>query len=256
MPTILDNCRPSDVVWFPYPSIERCHPFESWSTYRIYNRLFPARSEFVGGWDSLEDNTAYRINAAQVINGDVEVEDVWKSFVRSHVDRGWFCKVIEVLGFAIESRYDIDELLRPEFTVGVRGTGDYDISLDCQFVINSPSSGMRTVRDPHVDNPIELFAILWYLPEPNDDAGGDLKLYGWRENVSKRFHRSEYGKGSVNPDDVNCYRSVPYRHDQMVMFLNTEDSVHGVTIRKKTHLCRRYVNIIAEVRKPLFKLSQ
>ena len=45
---------------------------------------------------------------------------------------------------------------------------------------------------------------------------------------------------------VEPFRTVPYRANSFVMWLNTERSLHGVTPRAITPVHRRYVNFIGE----------
>ena len=97
----------------------------------------------------------------------------------------------------------------------------------------------------NLDIDVELFVCLIYFPVENDDAGGDLILYEY-DKPDPKF----YGQRFTN--DVKPFATIPYERNTAVLFLNTEYSLHGVTVRKKTELPRRYVNIETEVKKRLF----
>lgn len=130
-------------------------------------------------------------------------------------------------------------------TLGIYDLNNNSIRLRCQPGLNTPTEGKTKVRGPHLDNPRELFAGLFYMP--TDEDGGDLELYRWKE-------RKFYGKLEVPEDCVEWVKTVPYKSNTYVMFLNTENSLHGVTPRKSKHY-RNLVNIVVDARKPLFRVG-
>ena len=55
---------------------------------------------------------------------------------------------------------------------------------------------------------------------------------------------------------VELVDMVKYRANTLVLFITSLNSVHGVTKRLPTKHVRRYVNMLAEFREPLFDLQQ
>ena len=54
--------------------------------------------------------------------------------------------------------------------IGVRFEKNNHFNLDCQFVINTPTSGDTSVIEPHLDNPVEFYAALLYMKDLDDDS--------------------------------------------------------------------------------------
>ena len=57
---------------------------------------------------------------------------------------------------------------------------------------------------------------------------------------------------SVPPRCIRPVAEVPYLGNNMVSFLNTRDSVHGVSARSITPFTRRYITFNAVLTRPLF----
>jgi len=149
-----------------------------------------------------------------------DLDPIWREFCSRHVS-------IEFL----ERVYEVFEDFMPEIeSVGMR----------CQPGLNTPSETLSKVRGPHLDNPLELYAGLFYM-EPD---GGNLELYRWKE---KKF----YGKLEVPEECVERVKTISCRPNTYVMFLNSDKSLHGVTPRKSPNF-RRLVNIVGDSDRPLF----
>jgi len=118
-----------------------------------------------------------------------------------------------------------------------------DVSLDCQIGINTPAKKKSSVRGVHTDATEELFAILLYFRQPADQSvGGDLELYEWNGRADRYFD----GEG-VDRSRTKLVSVVPYRANTMVMFLNSDISLHAVSARSPSPLSRRLVNIVGRV---------
>ena len=124
--------------------------------------------------------------------------------------------------------------------------------LDCQFCVNSPVTKPSSVRTPHIDKEYKFFNALLYCRHPDDDAdGGDLVLYKFKSKPGF----SGAGRTAI-PNRVEPVASVPYRPNTLVLFLNSLNSVHGVTPRPVNNHIRRYINITGMVRQDLFKVPK
>ncbi len=173
--------------------------------------------------------------------GEKRISPLWASFVRYHASGEFFRKVVALLEPALERHYPRRLGFLQSATTTLREEGKADIELECQFVVNLPSRD--TVRTIHLDNPRELYALLFYMRSAEDRAaGGDLELY---ENMgtSVRLH----GKREVDPGHVRRVKEVPYATNKVVLFLNTAASFHGVSPRVGSARNRKYLNIIAEL---------
>jgi hypothetical protein len=62
------------------------------------------------------------------------------------------------------------------------------------------------------------------------------------EGRKRLFHREE-----VDEDDAEYVGSIPYRPNTLVVFINSEHSLHAVSERSVTPHSRRLVNIIGRV---------
>jgi hypothetical protein len=179
---------------------------------------------------------------------------IWIDFVDYHT-RDFFTEVVNLFGDSIrrfyptlESRIGNLDLLE----TGMRFSEQTDckpLSLDCQVGINTPGTTTSVVIGPHCDSPVELYAGVLYFKRREDEAeGGNLDLYCWR-NQRKKLFRDEYKIA----DDPLLKKQliIPSAANTLVMFINTIDSVHGVTPRSPSRVSRRLVNIIGEVYNPI-----
>jgi hypothetical protein len=172
-----------------------------------------------------------------------EIPQIWKEFVAFHTSDRCYREVIDLLEPALASCYaERLEFIRKAKTA-IRNVGDGDIVLDCQFVLNRPN--VATSRTIHLDNPKELYAMLFYVRPPGDTVkGGDLQIYrALRDNVEMT------GVREANLDDLELVKDVPYAANRLALFLNTPKSFHGVSVREPGGINRRSMNIIAELPK-------
>ena len=78
---------------------------------------------------------------------------------------------------------------------------------------------------------------------PDDNTpGGDLEVYRWKDPGRKRFVAKQPDPSAVELVDI-----VRYKPNTMVLFVNSQDSLHAVSPRLPSGHTRRLVNIIGEV---------
>lgn len=237
---VVDDCLPQsyfDALAATYPSNDCVVDFCRENDTRKF--------EFDG--DRAAQNCRYDISSFQALAHPERLPEPWLDFIRYHTSRDFFLEASDLLRDEITSVYPTLEqtLGKPmdAFTTGVRNRSACDVSLDCQVGINTPATNTSSVRRVHVDAGVELFAILLYFKHPDDDtAGGDLEIFRWKNPRKKRFRRSE-----VEETDAEHVATVEYKANRMVMFVNSQDSLHAVTPRTPSPHTRRLVNIIAEV---------
>lgn len=232
MTTVLDKVTLHDVRMEPFPHLV------------IRNAVEPALADqLLAAYPSLAtitqgrpytSNQRFSLSAAHLEG----VSPLWRDFVAAHVTPAFARRVTDLFG------------LPPFKNVATRGVGEGDLVLDAQICINTPVSKPSSVKGPHLDNERELFAGLWYLrPKDDDSKGGELDIY--RIIKRPKFH----GARLTDYRFVQKVTTVPYEHNTLVLFLNSDRALHGVTPRQATDRPRYLFNLLGEVPHKLFDLS-
>jgi hypothetical protein len=249
--SVLARLDPSQIVNDPYPFV---HTTEALAPdyYQELALAFPSMERIVAG-RPLVNNHAYLVNAPEVM-ADEAIPEIWRDFFAYHSSRGCLQQLLDFWRPAIEREYpDIEDRFgKPlaHLTSAVRRRGKQkrgedqhaDVMMDVRFGINSPVTAPTTVRGPHVDNNQKLFAGLLYFRPPEENArGGDLTPLplSFQARPSRRPHGL---RGAVR----RAFKTVSYRANAFIMWLDTGRSLHGVTPRAVTPVHRRYVNFIGE----------
>ena len=228
---------------FPHVVIRQALPPE---LYAKLDNEYPSINTILLDGEVPGNNRRYQINAKRGLSTDV-LHESWREFVQYHVSPKFWSEVVAKLGPAIRHVYPEleDQMGRDlrDFSMSVRGEAESDIVLDCQPGLNSPVTRVSSVRGPHVDNPVELFAGLLYFRSPEDNStGGDLILHRHRHS-SPIF----WGKAGLWESDVEPFATIPYEANTLVLFINGIKAVHAVTPRSLTQHPRRLVNFIGEI---------
>ncbi len=131
------------------------------------------------------------------------------------------------------------------------GRRPHQIGMDAQMVINTPAlEGGNSVRGPHLDQPDKLISALLYLRGPDDDStGGELQLHAPAED-GITFN-------ATNEAPLEKFRLVhtyPYRHNLLILPLNTPAALHGVSPRSRTGKPRYHLHLVGELTAPLFTI--
>ncbi|MEP0916900.1 hypothetical protein NC981_08720 [Leptolyngbya sp. DQ-M1] len=199
-------------------------------------------------------NERYSYPARDVF-ANPQISDLWKSFIQLHTSD----RFLKQFGTLFE---DHIRQYHPEFEqvigeiraleAGVRKIDDFssaDVLMDAQICINAPVTEVpKPIKQAHIDRPQVLFAGLYYLRHPDDrSTGGDLEIYRFKSG-------KPYGFQGQFIDDryVELVKTVKYDRNVLVLFLNSIHSLHGVTARSITNSPRCFVNLIGEVKQPLF----
>lgn len=257
--SVLQRFSSASMRWDPFPHfvIDDALP------QRTYDRLaasYPAVETIFSHATRKKDaaigeNRRYDMPAAEVHRHPYLELGAWRDFVGYHTSQEFLDEVMNKLGNIIRVAYPaLETALRKKRSdaparAGVRHLSDTsarcDIALDCQIGVNSPVSIEGTsVIGPHIDNPKELCAGLFYLRDQSDDSdGGDLTLYSWNDRRTIRFFDKRY----IDPRLVSPRCTIAYRPNRFVWLLNSLDGVHGVTAKQPSPHPRRLCNIIAEV---------
>ena len=174
----------------------------------------------------------------------------WSKFINTSLSRDFFD--------AIVNYFLADEIDR--FYPGLRGklrsfkhkTRSGDLSADrskvlsdFQLVANMPFRDNHSSRSPHLDNPQQIYALLYYMRSKNDRSiGGGLNLYSAKKSAATTTHGRHR---SIDPSCLTAEYILPYRPNTAILFLNTRISYHSVQPIFNQEFMRRSVNIIGEL---------
>lgn len=243
--SLLQNFRPEHLHLKPFPFIfiEDALPLE------LYDRLaaeYP-ESSLGGHTHGFKDFRYYQMDFS-----DEHITPLWQQFVDFHSGRDFKDQVVRALEPGLRRLYpDIaDKYLEVDTILRHTGKPHNAAAMEVQFVMNSADT--EKIRTPHLDQGRELFACLFYMKRPDDHStGGDLLIY---EKASADF---EFLPGRIAPtDQIRPVANIPYRANNLVIFLNGTDSIHGVGPRENAQVLRRYVNITCHIREKLFLLDK
>ncbi len=241
--SLLRSSKASDVSTSPFAHLVIDRPLAE-DEYRRLADSFPAPERFLEDPSKAASNQAVRIGALSVIN-DESFSAEWREFFRYHSSQDFWDDIVRVCGEAIRAAHpDLERKAgKPleQWHTKRRGEqGEADVALDVQFVINTPVSQESSVRPAHLDNQDKIFAALFYMkPEDDRTPGGDLALYS--------FKPGQVGFSNLYAplSAIDEKRLVNYGTNRFVAFVNSPDSIHGVTPRPKTDRVRRYINFVA-----------
>jgi hypothetical protein len=247
MQSLLTGITPTDIQTDPFPHILVRDVMDP-AVYAALSEGFPPFSKI--GWDSPRpppSNHRYQLSASQIVDHP-DMSDVWKEFAVLHSSPAFFAQVVELF------RDHWPQALKQHLGGSLLGHSmglyqrdshqDARILQDARIEINTPvSAGPSSSRGAHLDTSNRLFTGLLYLRHPDDDAvGGDLELFRWT-----RGPVAPLDSYCLPADAVEVVATIPYRPNQLVMFPQGLNALHGVGIRQPTPHTRRYVFISAEL---------
>jgi hypothetical protein len=216
---------------------------------RVYNELcdsFPSRLISDNLFES--DNKRLDIYSSwgNSLLQEREVPIEWRDFLEQHSNSIFMEHFFSVFGSSCEKFKK--SLLSPiidrnykRIHLFPKKAVDYrEIKVRVTIGVNTPTSGVSQVRGPHVDNKMKAFVGLFYLRDIADTSdGGELLLYRWKEGNYRNY---KWAAG-FNAHEVEIVKKIPYEANKLVMFLNTDNAIHGVSVRGATDFCRRLVVI-------------
>ena len=163
---------------YPHVVIEDALP---WDLYENLEAEFPEKTLLAT--DPFDNGICYRLKADKLLSLTFE-SGLWRDFAEYHTSAEWFNEVNELF------KPYMPGVLHKTFTeddLGARGWADENKNIwtDCQAVIHKPIEEKST-RTPHIDNPMEMWAGLLYMPYPDDQStGGEFQIYSTQSSVQK-----------------------------------------------------------------------
>lgn len=246
--TVLSNATAAHIRLEPFPHlvIENVLPLED---YAALEATFPSLDVITGSLNprTLPSNRRYSMPAwPLLLRGDLPAP--WRHFLEQHTSRDFLAEVFSKLA----GYWDERVVARMTAAVSAGNTGLLHrdsgnagrVVLDARVEINSPVTGQpSSARGAHLDTPNRLYSGLFYLRSEDDDAqGGELELYRWVDEPAGNIDVLE-----LPVHLVRKVAAIPYRANQLVLFPQSINALHGVGIRYPTQHVRRYVFITAEI---------
>ena len=257
--SVLQNRHTAELQRDPYPYIVIRDALPD----ALCDRLiagYPA-PEFLGA-DPARNNVRWSYPASEVRKADA-ISDEWKAVIDYHVSRQFYDEVIDLFGDAITTLCpglfpDRESLER--LRTSSRGAEDInsgDIRLDAQISGNTPVTMARSVKPNHIDSHRKLFSGLLYLRRDEDDStGGDLEIRRFKPGYTRKVRANCYDGVYVNNRHTELVNTVRYEKNVLVLFINSLESLHGVTPRQPTPHPRLFLNLVGEISTPLFEVPR
>jgi hypothetical protein len=255
MQTLLANAKNCQVLPDPFPHLIVEDALPEDLCLKLLSE-YPALEVITNGAE-VTSNQRFSIPASQTLSHSA-ISPLWQEFVRLHTSKLFYDQVLDLFGDHIRAMYpslekDIGAL--ESLKVGIRNSqvySDAKIALDAQICVNtSVVEAPSAVRRCHVDDPHKLFTGIYYLRQQDDtSAGGDLEFYRFK-GAKNRFHVAE-----IDDRYVEVVKTIKYRRNSLVMFLNNIHALHGVTQRAVTPFPRLFFNLVGEAKSPLFDLGR
>lgn len=245
--SLLDGVTAADIQLDPYPHVFVPDVLDA-ETARALGEGFPPFSTIAwAGGGAPPSNSRYQLSATLMERFE-DIPQVWKDFSALHSSPAFFEQVValfqdywpaalkQALGGSLLG-HSMGRILQHTFD-------ECRILQDARVEINTPvTKAASSSRGAHLDTPNRMFTCLYYLRSPEDDAvGGDLELFRWKAEPSANIECY-----NLSADSVEVVKTIPYRANQMVIFPQGINAIHGVSIRHPTPHTRRYVFISAEI---------
>ena len=188
-------------------------------------------------------------------------------FIRYHISQRFLNEMISTFPSQIKRIVDADILpspyennwksmpryLRKQSLQTKKNMNDSLFYLDLQFCFNTPvKTPNTTVIKPHIDSRDKLFnAIIYLRPHSDKYTGGDLCLHHSSNNW-KTKSKDKANDDIWQPGNRNIKKVIKYKRNRMVLFFNSNSSVHSVSVRPETNSWRRYINLTCDYETKFF----
>jgi len=247
--SLLSKVSRSSLRLFPFPHyvIENALPQD---LYDALDQEFP--EDLLLSDSSLiknDRNHTRRLLAKNFLGGN-QVSNLWQEFAKYHTSQH-FLSVLAEFFFYLPIQQFYPKLPKYISKMGVDlRTNDplkdqNKLVTDFQFVANLPYGNSHISRTPHLDNPKEIYACLFYMKKKDDRSiGGGLDFYQPKDSAKNAAHAQDR---AIDVKHLNYIKTVHYSANTAVIFLNTKSSYHGVQPIFEQSLLRRSINIIGEL---------
>jgi hypothetical protein len=248
--TLLDRINEHQIIENPFPHVVIENALQS-SIYKTLSSTFPSPEMCTKG-DRNKPNSRIDLPLSDALISE-QLNNTWKRFLHDHSNQDFKDTLFNLFGSHVNHCYpnfekdfdlfdELDVISQPNTLIKKN-----QIKLSVNFGMNTPSYGKpSSVRRIHIDNPKKIFAGLFYMPEDDDSTkGGDLELFKFNKEIVLDGR-------SVDPFYAKSFKTIPYKSNTLVMFINSPHSLHGVSPRYPTRFCRRFLYLTGEMSKRLF----
>ena len=248
MPTftnLISKLNSSALIIEPFPHII-IDDFLDQNHYNSISECYPSRKSVLNHSRNSIGAQRVDVSSSTILSCADEFDDCIVDLVRFFNSPDWVSACIRRFSPLIDN-CNADILLNIQSAVRFTDTDFIGrspktsrLSTDFQFGYNDRFyPGLA----PHIDDPAELIAGLFYFRsfDPDEGIGGDLVLYDSSRCSIHKGHVENYG--SLKPSKI-----VSYKSNRLVLFLNTSYSVHSVTpwVGSSDTNFRRVCNFLVE----------
>lgn len=258
--SVLQRATKADVRLDPYPHLVLADAVPE-DLYRQLAATFPSPQTLTGV--GAENNKRWNYLAWRIRRNSA-IPKLWRDFIAYHTSQAFYDEIAALFAEAICESYPDrfpDETSVKALRAGLREYdtfGRADILMDAMFSGNTPVRNATSVRTTHVDRGDKLFSGLFYMrPDDYDAVGGDLTISRFRTHADDRRARLALFDGPYVDDvHVEHVRTVRYDRNLLVLFINSLDAVHGVTVREPSDQTRLFINLVGEIETPLYLVDK
>ncbi|MBO3457613.1 2OG-Fe(II) oxygenase [Aetokthonos hydrillicola Thurmond2011] len=252
MQSLLENVNKNHFFSEPFPHIVVTDALDDTLCSRLIDEFPPIN--IVTESNQYPSNERFSYSAHKVL-GNPQISELWREFIRVQTSDIFLKQFLDLFEQDIRRIYpSFEQEIASVKTLksGVRNIDEFpnvDILLDAQICVNTPVVATPSVvKQAHLDRRQVLFAGLYYLRRPDDDStGGDLEIYRFKNGKPYGFNQQ-----FIDDKYVELVKTVKYERNVLVLFLNSINSLHGVTVRSVTQSPRCFVNLIGEVKQHMF----
>ncbi len=257
--SVLQRACTSDVHHdpFPYVVIENALPDT------LYERLaetFPSPESL--DIKGLEDNSRWNYSAGSV-RANPTLSQLWRDFIAYHVSADFYREIADLFFDAVHALYPErfpDRRSLIDIATGVRKVDSFaqaGMLMDAQIAGNTPVTEASSVRTTHIDIGSKLYSGLFYMrPKDYDATGGDLTISRFRPDIPHARRHGYFNGAYVDETNVEHVKTITYDKNVLVFFINSLDSLHGVTVRQPTDKSRLFVNLVGEIEPKLYAMPK
>ena len=182
------------------------------------------------------DNVLVQYQAKESLEEN-KINPIWKEFIEYHTSQ----EFIDDL-FAWCPYFD-ERLKQISHNSGIRWRDDAYIKTDAMFCIDTPVVGNPVVKRMHLDNPKEFYKFLLRFPGGDYDTQGFLQVGKWKDGRKFSFQvKQKEHKYLCHPKSFDVVATNP--NVGIYFYLNSSDSLHGISGREPNKRYRRYFNIV------------
>ena len=261
--SVLQRATKADIQSEPFPHvvIENALPDD---LYAELAASFPSPATLK--IDSSANNHRWDYTARKV-RKNLAVPTLWRDFIAYQSSQAFFDEIASLFADEVRPLYP-ERFPTRESLIGLRAGvrklndfGERDILMDAMISGNTPVKAASSVRSTHVDRGDKLFSGLFYMrPTGYDAVGGDLTISRFKPAYATLDDKARLfgGPEGAYVDDANVehVRTVTYNKNVLVLFINSLDSLHGVTVRQPSTQTRLFVNLVGEIDPPLYQLPE